>query len=247
MPTTKLNSVVMTICAPETKHALQLWLVDELTILAESLGDTVSPERLRIYVHDLSDDLTREQLEIALERARRESRFFPKIAELRSFAGVDNEQQTKVEAEAAWQLCLDFLSRYGLVRYGDEPRPSLPRRVAYALRRIGGLRALNELDDRARPFAFRDFTEGYEQYPIAEQMAAQLDAAFQLPALKSMPTKQLRGDAIESRPSTQAQGKPIVKPIPEPLTETDLRARRAFLRQQIEHCASKERENPNRY
>jgi hypothetical protein len=245
MPT-KLNSVVMTICAPESKHALQLWLVDELTILAESLGESVGPERLRIYARDLTDDLTQEQLQIALERARRESKFFPKISELRQFAGANHEQQMKVEGEAAFEMCFDYLRKYGVIRYGDEPRPELPRRVAYALRRIGGLRALNELDDRARPFAFRDFVEAYEQYPLAEQMAAQLDAAFQLPAVRSTPTKQLRGDAIEPRPSTQANARPVVKAMPEPLSDAELRARRALLQQQASTVQAKREKTVNR-
>jgi hypothetical protein len=54
--------------------------------LAIALGEVVSPERLRIYAQDLVTDLSKEQLTAAFGRARRECKFFPKLAELREYA-----------------------------------------------------------------------------------------------------------------------------------------------------------------
>ena len=50
----------------------ELWLVDQLTVLAEALGECgekVSPQRLQIYASDLAD-LDQRQLEIAFRRAQ---------------------------------------------------------------------------------------------------------------------------------------------------------------------------------
>src|SRR5215469_15594360 len=55
-------------------------IIQQLTILAEALGETMTPARLKIYAADLVD-LTAEQLAVAFNRARRERRFFPKIEE----------------------------------------------------------------------------------------------------------------------------------------------------------------------
>ena len=66
-----------------------MWLVRELAVLASALGAELSAERFEIYARDLASDLTQEQLQQALIKARRESRFFPMISELREWAGAD--------------------------------------------------------------------------------------------------------------------------------------------------------------
>ena len=77
------------------------WIGEQLTILAEAMGENLSPARLTIYAADLAD-LNHSQLEVAFARARRELKFFPKIAELRDLAGVAAKDTRNVEAEAAW-------------------------------------------------------------------------------------------------------------------------------------------------
>jgi len=43
--------------------------------------------------------------------------------------------------------------------------PPLPPRIDYALRRIGGLRAVNQITERSRPFMYKDFCEAYSLAP----------------------------------------------------------------------------------
>jgi len=157
----------------------ELWLVDQLIVLAEAFGECgekVSPQRLQIYAGDLAD-LDQRQLEIAFRRARTELKFFPKISELRELAGLSSKDQSKVEAAAAFQLVIRHLERNGI----DAGVRSLPTAAQYAVRRCGGLATFNRrLDDSSYPFLQRDFCEAYMQAPIAETMAAQLGSSLGL-------------------------------------------------------------------
>jgi hypothetical protein len=142
------------------------------------MGETVSPERLKIYAADLAD-LERCQLETAFARARRELKFFPKIAELRDLAGAAAKDERNVEAEAAWKWATDYLRKWGvdlMPIYSGGKRleaPAIPPRIAYALRRIGGLSALNQITADSRPFMFKDFCEAWHVAPIADSLALQ--------------------------------------------------------------------------
>jgi hypothetical protein len=166
------------ILLPTKPCELRLWLADQITILAEAFGCELTAARLRVYVEDLSA-LPQAQLEIALTRARRELRFFPKIAELREFAGAKAEDIRSVEAEAAWKFASDYLRKWGVERlpfYSGGKRldaPALPSRIEYALRRIGGLRGLNQVTEQSRPFVFKDFVEAFHLAPMAESLAPQ--------------------------------------------------------------------------
>ena len=106
----------------------ELWLVDQLTVLAEALGECgekVSPQRLQIYAGDLAD-LERRQLETAFRRARTELKFFPKISELRELAGVPKQEQcNEAEAYSAFQSVIRHLDRNGI----DAGIRSLPWRL----------------------------------------------------------------------------------------------------------------------
>lgn len=164
----------------ETPHAKELWLIDQLTMLAEAFGETgerVSSQRLQLYAIDLSD-LTPHQLVIAFTRARRELKFFPKIAELRELAGIGNrekEQQDNVEAEAAFQMVIRHLERNGV----EAGARSLPSRVQYSVRWCGGLFAFNHrLEVKSYPFLQRDFIAAYKQVPAAETLLPRLPGTF---------------------------------------------------------------------
>src|ERR1700741_636156 len=92
---------------PETtfEHSMphSRWLGEQLTILAEAMGETLSQSRLTIYAQDLAD-LSKEQLQRAFWQARRQLRFFPKIAELRELAGLGSpKEQLEAEALRAWE------------------------------------------------------------------------------------------------------------------------------------------------
>lgn len=211
VPQMELNADKLQISRQETPRELRLWLIDQLVILAEAYGESMTTERLRLYSEDLVSDLEKPQLEIALTRARRELKFFPKIAELRELAGAKPEDANRVEADAAWQFANRYLQRYGVVKYDRDNRPPLPPRVDYALRRIGGLWGLNQATTDSYPFKYKDFCEAYKQWPVAESMALQLE--------EELPTWQLLGEIqLKLAHGPDAAGTAgVVKTISEPL------------------------------
>jgi hypothetical protein len=219
---------------------LSRWIGEQLTILAEAMGESLSRARLQIYAADLAD-LEKSQLETAFGRARRELKFFPKIAELRDLAGVAAAKDTRnVEAEAAWKWANGYLRKWGvdlLPIYCGGTRtnpPALPSRIDYALRRIGGLRGLNQITEESRPFMFRDFCEAYNLAPIADSLALQLAGKFPISEGK---VKQLTDGALAEQ-SREAIPVPVPrvrpKPIPhqQPLTAAQCADRREMLKQQ---------------
>jgi hypothetical protein len=161
----------------------------------------VTPQRLRIYAKDLAADLTREQVQTAMVRARRELKWFPKISELREMAGVKAEDLRKVEAEAAWDYANKYLRKFGvdlLPTFCNGKLCDPPNRIDYALRRIGGLRGLNQITEQSRPFVFKDFCEAYQQSPMAEMLAPQLSGLFNQMRLKAK-SMELAGNVEEGQ------------------------------------------------
>jgi hypothetical protein len=197
---------------------------------------------LRVYVDDLLCDLSREQLQTALIRARRELRFFPKIAELRDLAGMKAKDAQQVEANAAWEYANRYLQWHGVVKYDLDDRPALPPRIDYALRRVGGLWGLNQITTESYPFKYKEFCEAYELAPMADFLARQLEDKF--------PAKQLLGD-LQRQPTDGKADKRVscvrltsppqfvAKKIPESLTESQIRDRREMLRQQRDKLQGK--------
>lgn len=87
-----------------TDSEQRLLVVDQLTILSEAFGQQVTEERMRVYCSDLAD-LTVEQVKLACWKARRELKFFPKIAELRELAGISELLDGRPGVEQAWTMC----------------------------------------------------------------------------------------------------------------------------------------------
>jgi len=119
-------------------------------------------------------------LRIAFNRALKELKFFPKIAELRELAGANAKDARLIEAEAAWEAANRYLQRYGVVKYDRDIRSPLDSRIDYALRRIGGLWGLNQVTAESYPFKFKEFCEAYQLAPMASHMALQLGEKFLL-------------------------------------------------------------------
>ncbi len=63
------------------------WINDQLTILAEAFGETLTEQRQEIFCSGLAD-IHQNQLQSAFRRARYELKWFPKLAELRELAGA---------------------------------------------------------------------------------------------------------------------------------------------------------------
>jgi hypothetical protein len=213
---------------------LQEWLIEQLGILAVAHGEPITPERLRLYADDLLCDLSKEQLQTALIRARRDLRFFPKIAELRDLAGMNAKETQQVEANAAWEYANRYLKRHGVVKYDLEDRPALPPRIEYALRRIGGLWGLNQVTTESYPFKYKEFCEAYELAPVADFFALQLEEKFPVKQLLGDSQLQLAVEKAHKQVSVQPTSRPqfLAKKIPEPPTESQISDRREMLRQQ---------------
>ena len=191
MEPTKQNNVNSIILRPtpgsksdlENVSDIHSWIGDQLTALAEGFGETITDERMEIYARAL-DDIPQDRLGIAFQRVLRELTFFPKVAELRTLAVPSSEDQKKIEANAAWDYVNEYLRKWGvdlLPLYSSgkiTTPPPLDAKADYALRRIGGLRALNQVDIDKMPFMHRDFCEAYALASVAESMALPLRQQF---------------------------------------------------------------------
>lgn len=79
------------------------WINDQLTILAEAFGETLTEQRQEIYCGGLVD-IRQNQLQTAFRRARYELKWFPKLAELRTLSGAlsDAPNDGRPGPEEAW-------------------------------------------------------------------------------------------------------------------------------------------------
>ena len=108
--------------------------------------------------------------------------------------------------------------------------PAIPPRIQYALRRVGGIRALNLVTADSQPFMFRDFCEAYNLAPIADSLAPQLTAKF---PIADGQVKQLSDGTNERQEIKPVQPRTFeARPIPQPLTDAQRRDRYEMLRQQ---------------
>lgn len=180
-----------------------------MTLLAEAQGEPVTAQRTAIYADDLLD-IPKADLETAFARARRELKYFPRVAELREFAGVVVKDLAMAEAEAAWEYVARYLAEWGvdrvpeyLGRDGDakwNKAPAFEGRIDHALRQIGGLiriqSALDLMDEETAAYAFtrKEFLEAYRLAPLAASLPAlpvgeMGDTVKRLAATKSLAAK----------------------------------------------------------
>jgi hypothetical protein len=197
---------------------------------------------MEIYARDLAD-VPRDRLSVAFQRARRERTFFPKVAELRNLAVSSSEDEKKVEANAAWKYVNEYLRKWGvdllpLFSGGGKvaTAPPLDARIDFALRRIGGLRALNQVDADKMPFMYRDFCEAYALAPVAELMALPLQQQFGKDKLLGSVKQLTEPTSIENHAMRPATGKGVP-----PVQHADRRfaERRAELKRQADELLAK--------
>jgi hypothetical protein len=245
---TKQSNDSLTISQPAQKsNAILGWLAEQITVLAEAMGEPMTQARLKIYIGDLSD-LQRSELEITFARARRELKFFPKIAELRELAGKGQKQEADAEARAAWDALLKFVAKfvsndiYG--NYGPEhgwypkafPKPS--NRILDCVRRSGGWKAYACMTNEDFPFQQKRFFEEFLAWSAVEHVAQDrmliTHDQHALPEpkreAKSVCEKAIEGDRIAHA---------VLKTVPAPMTEAQIRDRREILRQQTQLCRTK--------
>jgi hypothetical protein len=217
------------------------WLVEQLTILAEAMGETMTPARLKIYASDLAD-IGQAQLAIAFQHARRQCRFFPKIAELRELAGASPRQNDDAEMRKAWDVLIRFVSKYVsndvYGSYGPEHGwysktfPQLSDRLLATVRRTGGWKVYARMTDEDFPFQQKRFFEEYQAWAAVEN----LDPGHILTTLSAAIAQRRLAPVMPIKPEAERKPAqvPLVqpKPIPAPPTDAQLRDRREMLRQQ---------------
>jgi hypothetical protein len=209
-------------------------------MLAEAFGERLTHERMEIYAGALAD-IPQDRLCVSFQRALRELTFFPKVAELRTLA-LKSEDEEKVEADAAWNYVNEYLRKWGvdlLPLYSGgkvTTPPPLDARTDYALRRIGGLLALNQVDVDKRPFMYRDFCEAYALAPVAERMALPLREQFGNGRLQGN-IKQLTKATSMKRRTDQPEPQKVAPPVQR--TEEWYAKRRAELKRQADELLAK--------
>jgi hypothetical protein len=188
--------------------------------------------------------LSQEQLQTAFTRARRELKFFPKIAELRDLAGANHKMQADAEALAAWGQVVSFANRYVQSNvYGgyeitkgvrDTAPPELSPKILHAVRLAGDWRTLKSMTTENMPFVQKRFIEAYN--------CAEYLAAVPLSRLLTIPeVKRLTGKKVPKLPAPKPEAgtvrvltDAVCKRVPAPLTDAEYADRREILRQQLD-------------
>lgn len=235
-----------------SKHSTPLsrWIAEQLTILAEAFGESLTSQRLKIYVADIGD-IPAERLNVAFQRARRELRFFPKVAEILDLADVGHRQPEDAEARAAWDEVMKFVPKYVsndvYGNYGPEhgwhPRtyPKLCDRILDTVRRTGDWSVYSRMTDEDFPFVQKRFLQEYAAWTAVERVDAS-KLLTELPRLQLVSDRWIQ--PRETQPGSIAP--PPFKPklVPAAMTDAQLRDRRELLRKQAEAFKSRsERSN----
>jgi hypothetical protein len=89
-------------------------IVDSLTRLATAYNEPLSAERIEVYTMALTD-LTGEELSHGFNRAIRETKWWPKPAELIEFCtGRTSSMRDKVTIDEAWQWAVRYIELFGM-------------------------------------------------------------------------------------------------------------------------------------
>ena len=209
--------------------------------MAEVFRESLTAELLAMYVESL-EDLSDNQIRLCVGRAIRELKWFPKPAELRELVGCSPREQQDAEARAAWDAIVNFAEKYiqsdpqgcyvidqGVRRV---PPPVLSQRILDSVRRTGGWRAYKLMGPADLPHQQKRFMAEYAAWTAIEQVPVSR-LLTELPRLQLVARPMDPPRNIE--PKQERAGAPAFKPkpIPEPLTDAQLRDRREILRQQI--------------
>lgn len=171
---------------------LDVWLAQRLKVTRAMFPNSkLTPEAVSVFLSEwanICSEIGQAAFDRALTDAVRESDFFPSIALIRRCAGITGETQAKCEADAAWDLVQAHIRKwFGLpgarIFKGRDPQtgalvfekaPSLPERVEYAVRAVGGLHRIANVRDDSEPFMRKDFAEAFARSETAFQMEGQL-------------------------------------------------------------------------
>lgn len=183
----------------------------------ESIVEEVGPAR---FVQAVTDHIN-------------DSKFFPTVAELRERSGASRLDQEAVEGNTAWEFVNAYARKYwhpDIGRYSTAPE--IPSRAQYALRQIGGLRALTNASNNSWPFLRKEFMEAYRLAPISEQMRPALKELFDESGAKHQVRALIAERSMNSKPQ---RCRDLKTPAPPQAAPQRIKAKHTveFLREQL--------------
>ena len=200
------------------------------------------PGALALMAEILTQSAPDEEIDGALTRCARECQYPIRLPDI--LQRIQGQEIPKLEAEGrkAWEIVISFADkwvqsdvegRYVITQgvRSSEP-PKLAQRILDTVRRTGGWRAYKCMTNDDFPFQQKRFLEEYEAWMAVEQIAPSR-------LLTELTRLQLVGKSIKppciTAPEQEHPEAPAFKPkpMPEPLTDAQLRDRREMLRHQI--------------
>jgi hypothetical protein len=152
-----------------------------ITAMAELYKEELSKTAMQMILEDTAE-LTDEQFIFACRQHRKNSKWFPKPAELLELGIGSEKKQSEIEALTKWEKIIRALRFYG----ADSLR-KIKGKSGIALMQIGGVERLRQIAEKDLPWVQKEFVQRYMdacQYPMLIAGAAQDIKA--LPQLKSM-------------------------------------------------------------
>ena len=93
-------------------------LIENLSTLALAIGEPLSAERMVMYVRAMSD-LSEQEIEYGFDRALKESRFWPRPAELREMCtGRAASMTDRLRIDSAWAWVQWYIKMFGVPAFG---------------------------------------------------------------------------------------------------------------------------------
>jgi hypothetical protein len=193
----------------------------------------MTQQRLEAYITALGD-LTAEQFSIACNRAVKELKWFPKVAELRDFALSSRQQRDEAEGMAAWITATEFADKWVQAdAYGNyvpsrgvrsSPIPLLDNRISTAVKACRGWKAFKCRTPENEAFLRKEFLAAFRNSTLIAETPKL--------ALPGQEPKSLPGEIQPAHPVVNPFRdvvRPPVKPMPQ---TTDFDARREELKKQ---------------
>lgn len=205
------------------------------------------PGALALMAEILTQSGTDGQIDYALTRCAHECRYPVRLSDiLQRIPGLE-VPQSEAESRKAWDVLMGFVSKYvgnsvhGIFGpdHGWYPKsyPKLSDRILDTVRRTGGWRVYKCMTDGDFPFVQKRFFEEYVAWVAVERVVP--DLLMERPLLRLIP-KPMDLPKTEKQPNPAGQ-QVMVKKVPEPLTEAQIRDRREMLRQQTEFLSKRSR------
>jgi hypothetical protein len=195
------------------------------------------PGALALMAEILSESATNGQIESALTRCARECRYPVRLSDiLQRIPGLE-VPESEAEARKAWDVLMGFVSKYvgndvyGIFspEHGWYPKsyPKLSHCILDTVRRTGGWKIYKCMTDGDFPYVQRRFFEEYAAWAAVEQVAPD-KLLMERPQLQLV-AKPIGLPKAEMQPK-QAGQRVVIKKIPEPPTQAQIRDRREMLR-----------------